>query len=118
MKHEISEHELRQDLREARLRPEAGGRAARIYRATKGILNSGEVYFVLTDTPEQTSDIFRVLVDDRSVVAFELERSNNTALPTEVMVYPVEEYRKAIGRGLAETELRIAIELAREALNR
>lgn len=117
MKHEISEQQLRQDLREARLRPEAGARAYRIYRATKSIVDEGEVYFVLTDTPEQTSDIFRVLVDDASVVAFELDRSDD-AVPTDIMVYSVEEYRKAIGAGLAETELRVATELAREALNR
>jgi hypothetical protein len=117
MKHEISEQELRQDRREARLRPETDARAARIYRATKSIVDEGEVYFVLTDTPEQTSDIFRVLVDDRLVVAFELDRSDDAAVPTETKVYSVEEYRKAIGGGLAETELRIATELAREALN-
>lgn len=117
MNREISEQELRQDLREARLRPEIGARAARIYRATKSILETGEVYFVLTDTPEQTSDIFRVLVDDKAVVAFELDRSDAAAMPSDTMVYSVEEYRKAVRGGLAETELRIAIELAREALN-
>lgn len=116
MKRGKSEQRLRRDLREALLRPEAGERAARIYNAVKSILHEGEVYFALADTPEQNEDYFVVLVDDRSVVSFELSRSESAALPSQVMVYSVEEYRKAIGQGFAERELRVAIEKARELM--
>jgi len=57
-------------------------------------------------------------VDDRLVIAFELERNNLEALPVEVRQYSVEEYRKAIGGGFSGAKLRIALELARRDLGR
>lgn len=116
MKYLVSEKELRQDLLEARLWPESNARAGRIYNATKSIVGEGKVHFVLTDTPEQTTDVFRVLVDDKVVVAFELDRNDVEAVPTEIVVYRVDEYRRALGDQLAERELNIAIQLAREEI--
>ncbi|MFY7760369.1 hypothetical protein [Aquidulcibacter sp.] len=117
MNRKALEQKLRQQVSAARLRPETGERSTRIYSATKSIVDFGSVFFVLSDTPEQTSDIFRVLVDDKSVVAFELDRSDGSKAPTAVIVYSVDDFRRAIGPRLAEKELQVAIELAREALN-
>ena len=114
----ISEQELRQDIANARLRPEASARSARIYRALRRVTDSGSVFYVLTDTPEQFEDVFRILVDDKLVIAFELERNNLEALPAEVRQYSTEEYRKAIGGGFSGAKLRIALELARRDLGR
>jgi len=114
----ITEQELRQDLLQAKLLPHANARSSRIYWAAKSIVGSGSVYYVLSDTPEQTTDVFRVLVDDKAVAAFELNRKNLDAPPEEITVYTISDYKKAIGDGLAEAELRIAIELAREELGR
>jgi hypothetical protein len=118
MKERITEQELRRDLLEARLLPGKGARSARIHSAVTSIAGSGSVFFVLTDTPEQTSDILRVLVDDRIIVAFELDRRDSEVPPREVRIYTVEEYRRELGNDLAEAELRIATELARRELNR
>jgi hypothetical protein len=112
-----TDSELREDLREARLRPDGDSRSRRIYRALRSITDGGSVYYVLTDTPEQTTDIFRILVDDKFVIGFELERDNAESLPTDVQQYSVDDYRKAVGRGgLSEAELRIALKLARDEL--
>jgi hypothetical protein len=83
----ITEQELRQDMADARLRPEADNRDARIFRALRHITDDGSVFYVLADIPEQFEDILCVLVDDRKVVAFELKRSDPKALPTEVEQY-------------------------------
>lgn len=114
----ITEQELRQDMADARLRPEADSRDARIYRALRHVTGEGSVFYVLTDTPEQFEDVFRILVDDKTVVAFELERRDPKALPTEIRQYSVKEYMDAIGSGLSGMKLRLALELARQALGR
>lgn len=113
----LDERELRDDLAAARLRPDENARHRLIFEAVNRIVDDGTVYHVLTDTPEQTSDVFRVLVDDRLVVGFELTRGATDATPIDVQIYSVEEYRRAIGRGIAEQELRIASELARDSLS-
>jgi hypothetical protein len=118
MMEQITEQELRQELSEARLRPEADDRHARIYRAVRSISDVGTTYYVLADTPEQTTDTFRILIDDDAVVGFELERDDPEALPKEIQTYSVQDYRKAVEGGLGEVELRIALELARRELIR
>ncbi|WP_288085734.1 hypothetical protein [Shinella sp.] len=117
MVEKVTEEQIRQDLLEARIKPGSGARADRIYRSVKGITDNGRVYHVLTDTPEQTFDTFRVLVDDQIIVSFELDRDSSEAIPREIQIYSIEDYRKAIGPGLAEVELRIAVKLAQEELS-
>ena len=62
--------------------------------------------------PEQTADVFRILVDNKMVVGFELDRNNFDAPPTDVQRYTVPDFRKVVG-GLANAELRVALELPR-----
>lgn len=114
----ITEQELRQDVAEARLRPEADARDARIYRAIRRIISEGSVFYVLADTPDQHEDAFNVLVDDKVVVGFELARSEPDALPTDVDQYSVKEYAASIDGDFAEVKFRIALELARRDLGR
>lgn len=114
----IAEQELRRDVADAKLRPEVDGRDAKIYRALRHITDDGSVFYVLTDTPEQFEDVFRILVDDKMVVAFELERRDPKALPTEVRQYALGEYMDAIGSGLSGIKLRLALDLARQDLGR
>jgi hypothetical protein len=112
-----TEEELRSNLKEGRIKLGYNARTDRIYRAVKSIVDYGNIYHVLTDTPEQNSDVFRILVDDQIVVGFELDRDNSEASPEEVQTFSVKEYMKATGGGLAAAELRIAIELAQSELN-
>jgi hypothetical protein len=114
----ITEQELRQHVANTRLHPDASARSSRIYRALRHITSAGSVFYVLTDTPEQLEDVFRILVDDEKVVGFELERQDPKALPTEIQQYSVEEYMNAIGGGFSGMKLRFALELARRDLGR
>jgi len=111
-----TEQDLREQLLKGKLSPETNARHARIYRAVTSIVGCGSVYYVLTDTPEQFTDVFRVLVDDKVVVGFELERKNPDAPPTDIEQYSVEDYRKASRGGISGATLRIALELAKQDL--
>jgi hypothetical protein len=111
-----TDRSLRKELWKVRLRPDRDPRHAKIYQALKNIIDSGSVYYVLTDTPEQMADVFRILVDDKMVVGFELHRDDPEVRPIDVQLYSVEDYRKAIGGGRSEAELRMALELARRQL--
>ena len=114
----ISEQELRLHVANARLRPEASARSARIYRALRRVTDSGSVFYVLADTPEQFEDVFGILVDDRMIVGFELARDDPEALPEDVDQCSVEEYRRTYDDEFVQAKLRIALELARRDLGR
>jgi hypothetical protein len=118
MNNTINEKIVRSRLANAKLNPESDARDALIMRAVRSIIDMGSVYYVLTDTPEQTEDIFVVLVDDRLVVSFELERDNPDAEPSDVGQYTIEQYRAAPGEDIDQIELQIALELARHDLRR
>jgi len=88
----------------------------RIVRSIRHIMPNCEFYIVLQDTPEQFSDIYRVLVDGKAVVGFELMRQGD-GRPTNMVICSVEDYRRR-QRGLAMKKFIVAIELARAAQKR
>lgn len=112
-----SDEELRASLIRGRLRPNERPRDAILYAAVSEIIDMGSIYHVLTETPEQTSDIFRILIDDKVVVGFELERGRAAAQPTEALQWSVQQYKDAVGNRAAN-KLAIAIELAKQELAR
>jgi len=118
MKKISNEEDIRRDIKNSKVNLGCNDRDDRIYRSIKSIVDEGSIYYVLTDNPEQTSDIFRILIDNKIVIGFELDRNDPEAAPEEIQTYSVKDYRKAIGRGLAQVKLRIALELAQEELNR
>ena len=113
----LPEPELRQHVAKARLQPESDARDAQIYRAVRRIIDGGSVFYVLADTPSQREDFLSVLVDDKTVVDFELARNDPEALPTDVKQYSVEDWRKDID-AVTKAKLRIALELVRKELRR
>ena len=114
----VTEQELRQLVANARLRPEADSRAARIYRALRHITKEGSVFYVLADTPDQLEDAFSILVDDKMIVDFDLPRYDPDALPTDIEQFSIEAHRAEITDDFTEATFRIALELARRDLGR
>ena len=114
----ITEQELRQDMADSRLRPDASARSSRVYRALRQITDEGSVFYVLEDTPDQYEDVLGILVDDKMIVDFELTRGDPDALPMDVNRHSVEEYRETITDDFMKARFRIALELARRDLGR
>lgn len=109
--------EICRDVADARLDSTTSSRNARIIAVAQKIAGGGSVFYALADTPEQITDVFRILVDDRLVVGFELSRRDLDAAPEEVVIYTIDEYSKAIdGGGMAEHSFPIALELAKADL--
>lgn len=98
----------------AKLVPDINPRHSRIYQATKSI-HEGRVYYVVADTPEQTEDVFCVLVDADVVVGFELARNNSATIPSNVHTWSVAEYDRALS-GHAKREFQAALDLAHQDL--
>jgi len=113
----ISEQKMRAEMAAARLIPGSDGPVARIYNALKQVYSDGSVYYVLENIPDQCRDIYDILVDDKVVVRFELERGNSAAVPLGVTRFSVFNYQKSIGRSLRQ-KLKIALEFARKELGR
>jgi hypothetical protein len=54
----------------------------------------GTVFHVLNHIPEQYEDIYTVLVDDRSVVTFEIPRAAGALTLKELSVFSLRQYRQ------------------------
>lgn len=86
-------------------------RSATILDIVSVIVSDGNAFYVLSDTPEQFEDVFRILVDDRYVVGFELPRGDHTH-PISVQIYTINEYRDAISPE-GRAELAAMLEIAK-----
>lgn len=70
--------------------------------------------YVLGHTPDQGEDFYTLLINGSTILKLELSRTDDTAKPENVVVFSIEQYRKAV-RGRQElSKLAIAIELATE----
>jgi hypothetical protein len=94
-----------------KLHPGSDARADRILRAVATVHAGGSVFYQIADTPTQSVDVIRVLVDGVVVVGFELTRDDPRATPGAAMVVHVEEFAKGT-RGMAAQRLRAIRELA------
>ncbi|WP_392565249.1 hypothetical protein RHO15_06465 [Utexia brackfieldae] len=66
--------------------------------------------YVLTHTPDQAEDIYRLIVNGDFIVGFELSRIDNKI--SEIFDMPVVDYSKQIKSKSDKLELAIAIDLA------
>jgi hypothetical protein len=68
--------------------------------------------YALAHTPEQGEDIFRILVDGKSVVGFDLQHDDGTARNVNIM--PVTEYRGYLSDRDSKLLLSVALELSKQ----
>lgn len=64
--------------------------------------------YVLSHTPEQGEDFFRILVNGHSVVGFELP--HDSPVPIDITITPVESYERML-RGSKEGRQRLSVAL-------
>jgi hypothetical protein len=76
----------------------------------------GTVFHVLNNIPEQYEDIYTVLIDDRSVVTFEIPRTAGALTVKELSVFSLSQYRDELGQGKSRMRLDRAAEDARKLL--
>ncbi|NOK20913.1 hypothetical protein [Corallococcus carmarthensis] len=70
--------------------------------------------YVLSWTPEQGEDLFRILVNDNTVAAVELDRMDLQIKP-KVVAIPLNQYETGLGR-VGRIQLAVALDLARRDL--
>lgn len=68
--------------------------------------------YALAHTPQQGEDSFRILVDGKSVVGFDLQHEDGTARNANIM--PVAEYRGYLSDRDSNLLLSIALELSEQ----
>jgi hypothetical protein len=73
----------------------------------------GTVFHVLNNIPEQYEDIYTVLIDDRSVVTFDIPRTVGALTVKELRVFSLSQYRDELGQGKSPMRLDRAAEDAR-----
>lgn len=78
----------------------------------------GAVFHSLRWIPDQYEDFYTILVDDRIVVKFEVDRKLGTILPESVETDSFEQYRRQIGQGKDRIKLDKAAAKARARLSR
>lgn len=76
----------------------------------------GTVFQVLNHIPEQYEDIYTVLIDDRTVVSFEISRAAGAMTIKELSVFSLSQYREELGQGKRRIRLDRAAEDARKLL--
>jgi hypothetical protein len=81
------------------------------------ICPGGSFHHVLRFTPEQCEDVYTILVDDHTVVSFDLPRARKPMVLTAVTIQSVADYRTQIGQGTQRIRLQRAAERAREMIN-
>ena len=90
----------------------------KIYELLSNQFDSISSAYVLGHTPDQGEDFYTLLINGSTILKFELSRTNGNAKPENVVVFSIEQYRKAV-RGRQElSKLAIAIELAAEEKNK
>ncbi|MGJ5092390.1 hypothetical protein ACQR18_09950 [Bradyrhizobium oligotrophicum] len=76
----------------------------------------GSIHHVLWHIPEQAEDVYTILVDDHSVVSFDVARGRDPMILTEVRIQSLKEFRHEIGQGKDRIRLDGAAERARKLL--
>jgi hypothetical protein len=100
------------------LLPSADRRDDVLVRIARELGPKGLVYHLLAHIIEQGEDIYTVLIDDHSVVCFELSREGDLIVPEGSRVLPFDQYRNKIGQGKRRIKLDKAAANARELIKR
>ncbi|MGJ5140164.1 hypothetical protein ACQR1V_19415 [Bradyrhizobium oligotrophicum] len=76
----------------------------------------GSIHHVLWHIPEQAEDVYTILVDDHSVVSFDVPRGRDPMILTGVRIQSFRQFRNEIGQGKDRIRLDGAAERARKLL--
>jgi len=98
------------------LQPDEGSRDADLINLMAANGERGTVFHVLNLITEQYEDIYTVLIDDRSVVTFEIPRAAGALSVKELSVFSLRQYRDELGQGKCRMRLDRAVEDARKLL--
>jgi hypothetical protein len=79
---------------------------------------AGSIFQLLAQIPEQGEDLYTVLVDDLSVLTFEVDRISDNPVAREFRSSPLARYRDELGQGKRRIRLDHAVENARKMLVR
>lgn len=113
----MRDRELLSIIDGARLQPDVKPHHQRLLDAVRSIVDQGQIYYVLTHTPDQGEDIYCILVDDGPVVCFELDRFDPGAPPADIEIRTLKEHEKGAGK-LGRAKLRLILERVRKELGR
>ena len=100
------------DIEPLRLRPEESSRDLALIKAVASLRLSGTVFHLMRDIPDQHEDGYVLLIDAKMVVQFEIQRADG-ALPQDVQIWSLAEYRREIGQGRYRILLDRAADAAR-----
>jgi hypothetical protein len=114
----MSQNRLTDKFKSPQLRPTVDEADKALVALVQTLGATGSIYSVLQHIVEHSEDIWTILVDDHSVVRFEIPRRNGPALLQHAQVWTFREYRERIGQGKARIKLDRAAKDARDALDR
>ena len=116
MKYGAKNHKLQELANKSRLNPNSNSADARVVAAIKKVSIEGTLFHVLASIPSQNADYYSVLIDDRLVVDFELERDASDPQPLEAEVLSVSQFRNRVGQK-GSLRLEATIDAARKVLS-
>ncbi|MGJ4926906.1 hypothetical protein ACQR1I_02770 [Bradyrhizobium sp. HKCCYLS2038] len=99
-----------------RLLPEDAYRAELLGQLDR-ICPGGSIYHVLRQIPEQCEEVYTILVDDHTVVGFDVPRGSGPTVLTAVTIQSFANYQSQIGQGKERIRLQRAAERAREMID-
>jgi len=102
----------RYDVEKIRLRPDSNEHALHLVEIIESLRPGGLVFHLLAHTPSSDSELFVVLIDDQSVLSFELPKPEGA--PEDITHYTFDEYRREIGQGRSRILLDRAAQAARD----
>lgn len=106
----------RYDVEPLRMWPDEDDRDLALINAVSSLGLSGTVFHLMHDTPDQYDDKYVVLVDAKIVVQFEVQRVAG-ALPEDVRIWSLAEYRREKGQGRDRILLDRAADAARAIIS-
>lgn len=98
------------------LHPQESSRDADLISLMAANGEGGTVFHVLNHISEQYEDIYTALIDDRTVVTFEIPRAAGAMTVKELRVFSLSQYREELGQGKRRIRLDRAVEDARKLL--
>lgn len=102
----------RYDVKRLRMRPDEDDRDLALINAVSSLGLSGAVFHLMEEIPDQYDDEYVVLIDAKIVVQFEMRRVAG-AVPEDVKIWLLAEYRREIGQGRDRILLDRAADAAR-----
>lgn len=109
-----TEQEYREDLLGSRRYLFESSEGQPVLDALRRVYGPVECAYVLSHTPEQGEDVFRIVVDGKIVLGFSFQRDGGEI--QDLTTFSVKEYQRAVGSKEARLRLAIALNLTDEEL--